>query len=75
MSIFAPYAGGGADASDIHGLKTGAQHPANAPAAATTGTNAPSTVPATAGYSGLPSWPESFIMASFTKGMQPFRMP
>lgn len=45
--------GGGAAASDIHGLKTGAQHPSNTtPAGTTTGPTAPTTVPATAGYSG-----------------------
>ena len=46
-----PCAGGGADVSDIHGVKTGAQHPSNLP---TSGANASSTVPATAGYSGMP---------------------
>ena len=47
-------AGGGAAASDIHGLKTGAQYLANTTSAeTTTGPTAPSTVPATAGYSGM----------------------
>lgn len=54
--VLALIPGGGADASDIHGLKTGSQHPDNAtPAVADTGPNAASTVPATAGYSGTPS--------------------
>ena len=53
--VLALLPGGGADASDIHGLKTGLQHPDNAkPAVANTGPNAASTVPATAGYSGMP---------------------
>ena len=48
-------AGGGAAASDIHGLKTGAQYPTDkTTAGTTTGATAPSTVPATAGYSGVP---------------------
>ncbi|CAK0787046.1 hypothetical protein CVIRNUC_010262 [Coccomyxa viridis] len=45
--------GGGAAASDVHGLKTGAQYPSDGSAGAHAGGTASSTtVPATAGYSG-----------------------
>ena len=47
-------AGGGAEVSDIHGVKTGAQYPSDTTTAGTTtGSTGTSTVPATAGYSGV----------------------
>ncbi|CAL5229260.1 g12550 [Coccomyxa viridis] len=45
--------GGGAAASDVHGLKTGAQYPSDTTTAGnTTGSTGTNAVPATAGYSG-----------------------